>query len=201
MKIFFTGSPRALEEDQLAHQEIYNLIEKFGHINLSDLVFKADPKTFYLQDYEQRKQHYRKTLRCLLDSDVLICEISLPSISMGFLIAKALEIGKPVIALHKPTSEPFFLTGIWNDKFQIIEYKSNTIDMVLFNAIKIAKSTLETRFNFLLDSHLHSYLNFLSQRSSQPKAVIVRDLIKDTMLSDDEFLDQEAGFTQFTYDF
>lgn len=187
MKVFFTGSPRSLKASKPLHTRLYNLIEKVGHTNLSRLVIDADPELFYEKNYDERKQHFIETSNNLLKADIVVVELSLTSLSMGFLVNMALEYKKPTIVLYTNENEPFFLTGIENPLLQIIPYTPKNLEKVLEVALDFATIQQQVRFNLSISPSLLAYLKFVSRKSGISKSDIIRRLVRDKMIRDDTY--------------
>lgn len=187
MKIFFTGSPRALSTFKNEHEKIYSIIEKLGYKNLSNLVINANPDSFYTKEHGEVVEHYKETIQNLKTADIIVAEVSLHSMSMGYLVEKALNMGKPVIVLHLPDKKPFFFFGIENEKLQIIEYTLETVDLVLKDAISFAIGKQDVRFNFFISPSIGLYLDWISMVKKIPRSVYLRTLIEKDIDSNEEY--------------
>lgn len=178
MKAFFTGSPRALRDHAKEHELIYDAIARCGFTHLSDLVIKADPIAFYEKNNDEVFRHYRNTMECLKKADVLIAEVSLHSLSMGYLVEKALGMGKPVVVLHQENLSPFFFTGIVNEKLQIVAYDQSNIFEVVKNALEYALTKQDVRFDFFISSKIAQFLDLVARVKKVPRSVYLRTLIE-----------------------
>ncbi len=100
MKIYFAASIRAGRDDALIYSELAAHIKKYGAI-LSEHV--ADPNLEKTGDDELPERHiHDRDLSWIKESDVLIAEITQPSLGVGYEIAHALHYGKPVLCLYRP---------------------------------------------------------------------------------------------------
>jgi len=187
MKVFFTGSPRALNSLKVEHEAIYKAIENNGGTNLSNLVIEAKPDAFYEANHPEIVEHYKKTMLDLKKADILVAEVSTHSMSMGYLINRALEQNKFVLALHIPDHKPFFLGGIENDKLMISEYTANNIDKTIKTAFDRANEFTDTRFNFYISPEIGRYLDWVAQHKKLPRAVFLRSLLDKSMKSEKDF--------------
>ena len=181
MKAFFTGSPRALRDHAMEHELIFEAISRCGFTHLSDLVIKADPVAFYEKTNDEVFRHYKDTIECLKKADVLIAEVSLHSMSMGYLVEKALGMGKPVIVLHLEKFTPFFFTGIDNEKLQIITYDQLDVFEVVKNALEYALTKQDIRFNFFISPGIAQFLDLVARVKKVPRSVYLRTLIERDM--------------------
>ncbi len=191
MKIFFTGSPRALKDPQrkAEHTTLYNAFVKMGHTHLSDLVISADPEKFYDQTHAQAMEHYSKTLNALKRADILVVEASTHSMSMGYLVEKALGMSKPVIVFYVPNQPPFFFSGIEDERLQVLEYTLENIDETVEKAVDYALNQQEVRFNFFISPAIGRYLDWISKVKKIPRSVYLRALIEREMRDNEEYKD------------
>lgn len=187
MKVFFTGSPRALKTLKPEHEAIYTAIEKAGGVHLSKLVVAADPDEFYVRNHADVVKHYNDTMNAVKKSDIVVAEVSMHSMSMGFLINKALEQNKFVMALYLPDHKPFFLGGIENEKLQVIEYTKESVDRLIKDAFDKANEIVDTRFNFYISPEIGRYLDWVAKTKKLPRAVFLRSLLEKAMRNEKEF--------------
>jgi hypothetical protein len=110
---------------------------------------------------------------------------------MGFIMQKALELSKPVIALYHSNNSPFFATGIENDKLQVIEYNDENLERVLADALDYAKDQADIRFNFFISPKISNFLDWMSKEKRIPRSVYLRRLIENDMAKNDEY--KEVG--------
>lgn len=186
MKIFFTGSPRALKTKKENHEKIYEALSKKGQ-HISNLVVNADPEKFYKTEYENVVKHYKKTIRDLKKADIVVAEVSMHSMSMGYLVNKALELSKPVIALYTTGHEPFFLTGLDDPRLQIVEYNLDNVSEKVEEAVDYATSQQDTRFNFFVSPKHINFMDWIAQNKKIPRSVFLRRLIEREMANDPEY--------------
>jgi len=98
VKIYFAGSIRGGREDWTLYREIINVLGDYGmvlteHIGNSELAVTGE-------DLEDKYIHDRD-LSWLRTCDVLVAEVTTPSLGVGYEIGKATEWGKPVLCLFR----------------------------------------------------------------------------------------------------
>lgn len=113
----------------------------------------------------------------LSQADFVILESSIPDIETGYLVCKALELNKPVIALYLKGHLPAFLPKIKDDKFSLVEYGEDNIRKKLELACEKAKQSADKRFNFFISPKLLNYLNEETKRTATTKSAFIRELI------------------------
>lgn len=184
MKIYFLSSPRGVSDLKPSLDAIYTSIKKLGHTHVTDFLVDVDVENFYLSDIEG---FYKDTLLNLKKADVCVFETTTPSLAVGHLISTALQLGKPVIALYSGSSIPFFLSGVNDDKVQVVQYDLNTLEDVLKSAIEYAQETADVRFNFFISPSIGNYLDWISKEKKIPRSVYLRNLIEKDMIENDEY--------------
>jgi len=187
MKIYYTSSARGTKEFKEKYGKIFQTIEKLGHKHLDDLVLTIDKDVFYDGTHKDQTELYEQTIKFIKKSDIVVLEVTVPSFSMGYVLHKALEMNKPVIALYQPGNPPFFAQGIENDKLQVIEYSDSDIETTLKDAIEYAQGKADVRFNFFISPAIGSYLDWISKVKKIPRSVFLRGLIEKDMSNNDEY--------------
>lgn len=187
MKIYFTASARGIDKLSNNYQLIYQFIESLGHTNLDDVVLKADQQQIYDKDHKSRAKFYNETIKKIKKSNLVVLEVSTHSLSMGFVMQKALELNKPVIALYKKGFDPYFASGIVDDKLQVVEYTDHDLKEVLTTSIIFASDTQDTRFNFFISPRHQNYLDWIAKNRKIPRSVHLRDLIEKDIAENQEY--------------
>ncbi|MEN8253095.1 MAG: hypothetical protein ABFQ62_01825 [Patescibacteria group bacterium] len=187
MKFYFCASARGhkkLKEDYLG---ICGVMEEMGHQNLDDLATTVNPDSFYEGSHGDQIGHYERTIKNVKLSDVVVLELSTHSLSMGYIMQKALESGKSVIALYQGDNYPHFALGIDNDKLQIIEYGKDNLKESLKNALEFAKDQSDIRFNFFISPTIANYFDWIAKNKRIPRSVYLRRLIEADMKANTEY--------------
>jgi hypothetical protein len=190
MKVYFTASARGNKSFGQQYQEIYSGIERLGNINLDDLIISVDENSFYEGSHSDRVALYKQSMIHIKNADLIILEVSLHSLSMGFVMQKALDMGKPVIALYFEKNLPYFASGIDNDKLQLLSYNKDNIDDVLKNSFDYAQDLIDVRFNFFISPPIGRYLDWISKVKKIPRSVYLRALIEREMRENKEYKDE-----------
>jgi nucleoside 2-deoxyribosyltransferase len=123
MNIYFAGSIRGGCDDQKLYLEIIELLRNYGevlteHIGDADLSYKGE------QDLSDR-EIYDRDLAWLSSADVVIAEVTTPSLGVGYEIGKATEWQKPLLCLFRPRDGSLLsamLTG--SPDIKVCEYQT-----------------------------------------------------------------------------
>ncbi|MDD4106586.1 MAG: hypothetical protein PHX84_01390 [Candidatus Shapirobacteria bacterium] len=160
------------------------------HKMVSDKVLKwikTGIKDFSKESIETKKENYLHIIKCIKKADIVVMEISGHSVSMGFILSKAMEENKPVIAMYTSDMDPVFVKGIVNSKLILAEYKKENLEQVILASINKAKCLVDMRFNFFVSPKILNYLDWVAQKRMIPKSVFLRHLIEREMKKDREF--------------
>jgi arginine utilization protein RocB len=180
MKVFFTVTYQGLDHFGKYYRMIYEEITRLGYEHLDT---ESANMTYeeYVKKMEKGRtaqvENYHRNIEFIKKAEVVIIEVSTHSLGVGFLVQKALEMGKPTIVLYYKDNVPYFLQGIDDDKLIIKSYDEKNIKRVLKNAVSIAREKRDKRFNFFLSPKLLTYLEGVSERQGVTKSKILRDLI------------------------
>jgi hypothetical protein len=188
MKIYFTASSRGKKDYSENYRKIYDVIENLGHENLDDLIIQTvDENYFYSGSHDDQMKLFKQTLVNIKSCDMVVLEVSVHSLSMGYVMHKALDMGKPVIALYLKGREPYFALGIENEKLQVVDYELNSIENILKSGLDYAEEQMDTRFNFFISPKIGTYLDWVSRKKRIPRAVYLRRLITEDMKKEKEY--------------
>lgn len=180
MKIFFTASLRGQTDYGKYYTKIAQTVEKLGLKNLDDEIFKLSPSYYDSLQKQGRDAYvdlYDRKISRLNSADICMFECTLPSLSIGFLIQKALDFNKPVIILYFDQNTPQFISGISEDKLIVRQYTEKNIESVVEESIEEAKHLQDKRFNFFISPNLLTYLEKASKREGITKSTFIRNLI------------------------
>jgi hypothetical protein len=100
--IYFAGSISGGRGDQAIYEQIIQLLARHGTVlteHLGDSSLTAAGEA--LSDYAI---HHRD-LQWLRSADVLVAEVTTPSLGVGYEIGRAVEWGKKIVCLHRPSHD------------------------------------------------------------------------------------------------
>jgi len=119
MKIYFAGSIRGGRDDQETYSKIIKYLEKYGKILTEHVGF------INLKETETDKYIYERDVNWIKEADVLIAEVSTPSLGVGYEIAFAEKLNIPILCLFNQNSNralSAMITG--NNKLKVIKYNN-----------------------------------------------------------------------------
>ncbi len=101
LKIYFAGSIRGGRELQPVYDQIVAFLQTKGTVLTEHLRDKT------LTDQGEKnlttKQIFERDMKFLREANVMIAEVTVPSLGVGYEIACAEGMGKPVLCLYSPT--------------------------------------------------------------------------------------------------
>lgn len=109
MKIYFTGSVRGGRDDQEVYYKIIEYLKKYGEVLTEHL---GDPKLSEQGEPLPEEYIFKRDMDFLRKSDILVAEVSTPSLGVGYEIAKAEELGKRILCLCKKFEDGKKLSAI-----------------------------------------------------------------------------------------
>jgi nucleoside 2-deoxyribosyltransferase len=100
MKIYFAGSIRGGRDDATLYQRIIAQLAGYGEV-LTEHVGSDGLTPTGEQDLSD-EAIYTRDMGWLMEADVVVAEVSMPSHGVGYEIASAEAAGKPVLCLYRP---------------------------------------------------------------------------------------------------
>lgn len=131
-KIYFAGSIRGGREDASLYREIITLLQTRGEVLTEHI--GSEGLTPSGETAMSDEEIYRRDMDWLTSSDIIVAEVTTPSLGVGFEIAKALDLGKQVICLFRPGNGRRLSAMIaGNTDVKIYAYQSMQELVKLFN--------------------------------------------------------------------
>ena len=189
MKIFFIASIYGKARYEEEYRAIIDTIKDLGHKIEADHVMNVNKQLLSNWDDNKDLEFHKKVLEGVKKADVVIGDLSYSSTSVGYLLAVAVEAGKPTIALYSGSEEPHLLTALTqNEKFQLLQYTDSTsLKSDIKYAIEYASEQQDTRFNFFISTKHQNYLDWISKSRKIPRAVYLRRLIEKDMEENQDY--------------
>lgn len=135
MKIYFSGSIRGGRQDTKLYKKLIDELKQYGtvlteHIG-SDII-----------DHTKTDRHiHEEDMAWLRESNIVIAEVTTPSLGVGYEIGRAVELGKRVICLYRENggkSVSAMIKG--STEIELFNYKDcpdvNEVFAKLFKSVK-----------------------------------------------------------------
>ncbi len=99
MKIYFAGSIRGGRDDKELYEKIIKLLSRYGTV-LTEHV-GAQTLSSMGEDGRSDKYIYNRDMNWLKEADVVVAEVTTPSLGVGYEIAKAENMGKNILCIFR----------------------------------------------------------------------------------------------------
>ncbi len=187
MKVFFAAAASdASSMDTKTYTEIMNIISTLEHKLTNQYFLTYSNKNKELASNSGEGNVFDEIRESIIDSDCMIAEISIPSVSLGIQIEFAISNKIPVLCLIK--------LGI-NDKLpkMIRDYKTNLLSKETYTQANLRKKVVyylssspkgKIKFNMFINPEIDKYLSYVSKKDRSTKSEIIRDLILGKMRKD-----------------
>jgi len=137
LKIYLSGSIRGGRELQSNYQIIYDYLQNNGHEVLTHHV--ASPDVIEIENSMTNAEIYTQDINWLQMCDIVIAEVSIPSLGVGYEIAYALHLNKPVLGVYE-VKRVISAMILGNTSPNLTLHSYNSISQLLFqiaNYIKV----------------------------------------------------------------
>jgi nucleoside 2-deoxyribosyltransferase len=142
MNIYFCGSIRGGREMAGTYNRLIGLLGNYGkvlteHLGSDELIENQDRA---LTD----QQIHDRDMQWIVTSDLVVAEVTVPSLGVGYEIGRAIEMGKTVLCLFKPGFE-FTLSAMIAG--------SDKVEMKYYRNLKEAKDIFDAFFSVQAPHH------------------------------------------------
>lgn len=99
MKIYFCGSISGGRDLAATYEKMIGMLGSYGkvlteHLGSDEVI---ESKDRVMSD----KEIHDRDMEWIVESDLLVAEVTVPSLGVGYEIGRALEMGKPILALFR----------------------------------------------------------------------------------------------------
>jgi nucleoside 2-deoxyribosyltransferase len=120
MKFYFAGAIRGGRDRLDVYIKINELLEKYGEV-LDKHV--ASPNVDKIEENNSLEEIYIRDVNWIKDCDILVAEVSTPSLGVGYEIAYAERLEKRIICLYDSNINiSAMISG--NNNFELISYQN-----------------------------------------------------------------------------
>ena len=120
MKIYFAASIRGGRSDEAIYRQLITELQRHGTV-LTEHIAHPDDVEQGMTDGEI----YERDMDWLREADVVVAEVSTPSLGVGYELASAEILGKRVLCLFRPSSGGSLSAMISGSKLPVVaEYET-----------------------------------------------------------------------------
>lgn len=99
MKIYFAGAISGGRGDVELYEQIIEYLKNYGEV-LTEFIGASSLSGMGEANFSDKHIHDRD-IKWLLSADVIVAEVTTPSLGVGYEIGRALENGKKILALYR----------------------------------------------------------------------------------------------------
>ena len=149
MKIYFAGSIRAGREDQGLYHQLIQGLQSHGQV-LTEHV--GDPSlTAFGDDGPSDQGIYERDMAWLAKADLVVAEVTLPSLGVGYEIGRAESLDIPVLCLYRE-QDGRRLSAMVSGNPQVMLVRYSTVAEALVNIDEFVNAHSTTLTNVDLDT-------------------------------------------------
>lgn len=188
MQYYFSAKSNTLDyDDNKRYDKILSKLESLGHENTNYVHMDLNSKKYkMIQNYinKNEKTVLDLQLEYLLSSDALICDLTVPSTTVSFQIATAINSKIPCLAIilqdeYNNTDEldPIVLT---KEYYGLLKYaKISDLDELdeIVNQFILECVERPYKFNFFLPLNTHNTIARHARKSGKSKSELIREII------------------------
>lgn len=135
MNIYFAASIRGGRDDQEIYKDVIELLRDFGTVLTEH--FGKESINEIDGTGSSESDIYQKDMAWVTQADVVVAEVTQPSLGVGYEIGRAEDMGKPILCLYREQADRTLSAMIQgNEKLTVRNYKE----------IKDVRSILEEFF-------------------------------------------------------
>lgn len=144
MQIYFSGSIRGGRDDHAFYVDLIRFCKTHGTVLTEHI---GVPEKIDASDKLPDSTIHDRDMHWLLQADIVVAEVTTPSLGVGYEIGRAVENGKPVLALYRPAVRNLSAMIGGSDKITVQPYESPAqakaaIDAFCASGIKKSVQTL-----------------------------------------------------------
>lgn len=190
-KVFFSASIYCLNETENIYQEIINSIKDNGSeivIDWFSPIRGLDLDNSSINNQISPEKFFSQTQR-IIESDVVIAEISHLTVGVGYQIFFANLNNKPVLALYNEgliSKEKIGTIINLNSPYLLLrKYSKDSLQNIVDTFLNNRGQKL-SKFNFVINQEVKDYINWLgSNKLSSSKSEILREIIISKVIYND----------------
>ena len=138
LKIYFAGSIRAGRDDAEIYAKLVGILKGFGTV-LTEHVGATNAEEKELTD----KFIHDRDIDWLTQTDILVAEVTQPSLGVGYEIGRCVAMGKRVLCLFRPDSGKKLSAMIrgaeTGERFKVVDYAVPQMEEILNEYLKEIK--------------------------------------------------------------
>ena len=173
----------SLQGNRADYVRICEIIKSFGYGLVTEHVLKRTWADLAAETPEESREMTKRLQGWLQKANIVVYEVSVPSVSIGYEIAIAFTNYIPVILLYREATGqiPHGLKGVDNDLLQLLPYNDTSLSTLLKDALSYASEQTSKRAYVQMTVPLLRYLDWIERTHKLNTSMYVRHLIEEDM--------------------
>ena len=184
MKIKLISSIRGKSDERVELiRSIARALKRDDHTVFYEHLTEFDQKDLDAFSETEHYQFHKQILKNIKAADIVIAECTHQSLSVGYLISYAIELGKPMIILyHESVPEPNLFPSLTkeNDIYLVPYSGIDDVATLAKEYVEYAQEDTDVRFNLMISADMHNYLSQAAKQQQVSMSGIVRKLITES---------------------
>ncbi len=177
MKVYFTASIVGKKYYLDNYLKILQILKQKNLSVIYEHIINSSEEQIKLQTKQKRENFHKQLKKWIIECSCMVTEASFPSISVGFEISLALNLGKPVLLLYTKEA-PTLFSSYTDEKLICEKYSLTNLKGIIDDFINYAEGKTEHRFTFFITSEMADFLETVAIKHKIPKSVYLRQLIE-----------------------
>jgi hypothetical protein len=190
MKVYFTASLSGKTKYEREYSLIIDILKENG-LQVVEHILNTSKELTKKETRPEKIKIFHTLSNMLKSADLVVAEISYPSVNVGREIALALDSNKYVIVLHLAKISVGLLEGDSNEKLKVCPYSTKNLKDVIEQALKEIQEHTDVRFNFFISPSIVEYFDWLSKKRRIPRSVYLRNLLEKQIKEDAEYQEEK----------
>ncbi len=187
MNVYFTASIAAKNQYLKNYHAIISYLEKRNFHVVHEHILNSTEASVREMERDDRVAFLKRVENWIKACSFVIAETSFPSVSVGYEVALALRLAKPVLVLYSEGDPPSLLKYHTYDRLHTEKYAVQSVGSVIDDFVRYIEGKHDTRFTFFLPEELNAYLEDASKKRKMTKSMYIRQLLeKDLQVNDME---------------
>ena len=102
MKIYFAGSIRGGRDDAELYSQVIALLQQYGQVLTEHI---GDMQLSIAGEAKDAEYIFARDVAWIREADVIVAEVSTPSLGVGYEIGLAESVGKKILCLYRPQED------------------------------------------------------------------------------------------------
>lgn len=182
MKVHISALAEQITEDIATLRKLVRLVHSEGHTLADDWIepaYTRESRGASLTP-EEWQTVYIESRDAIAKSDVVIAEVSKRSFGVGYQVATAVQLKKPILLLRRHNAtESAMALGITEQNVKYQRYTEANLERTVQAFLRENDIPLkDMRFNFFINRSIYNYLRAASAKTGKTKAELIRELVK-----------------------